>query len=290
MPRAKSAVIDSSHPASSLNPRVLLPLAVAGLICSFLAGADIGYRLGAATSSSQSGVVYAQEKVAHDLSLPARGGTSSSYGSDVVGVGANCTDSGSGKTGQSLRASPCSSALQSALPDATAPTPAPQLTPSSCPICACPAGQDGQPVPDPSASALALASPSPAGIPPTAATAICSTGPCESSEEERQRRWKREAAMRAACPADGLREVGSLHWGSQHWCPEMDTGGSWAPLNATFVPLVPYGLDTRNDSAHGPRIYYGPEGLLFENNGQGGQGIVREQESSMVSVPAACLL
>lgn len=107
-------------------------------------------------------------------------------------------------------------------------------------------------------------------------------GHCESPKEERQRRWKRAAALSAVCPADDLREAESLRWGSQHWCPETDTGGSWVPLNETFVPLVPYGLDTRNDSAHGPRIYYGPDGLLFENNGQGGLGIVREQEPSMV--------
>lgn len=91
-----------------------------------------------------------------------------------------------------------------------------------------------------------------------------------------------QLASGAVCPADALREPGSLTWGSQHWCPEMDTGGSWTPLNEMFVPLVPYGLDTRNDSAVGARIYYGPEGLIHENNAPGGGHMVRQQEPELV--------
>lgn len=73
----------------------------------------------------------------------------------------------------------------------------------------------------------------------------------------------------------------------------MDTGGSWAPLNETNVPLVPYGIDTRSDPNVAARIYYGPDGLIHENNAPGGLNVVRQQEPELLRwewKPAGCSL
>lgn len=168
-------------------------------------------------------------------------------------------DSSRAQSLQQATAQPCPSAAASA---------APLLCPSAPPCAACP-----------SILPCEVASPMPAAASPAAATSPCPAAAGTGSKR----------AADAVCEADDLREAESLKWGSQHWCPEMDTGGTWAPLDELNVPLVPYGIDTRSDPTVAARIYYGPEGLIHENNAPGGLNVVRQQEPELVRFFRCCI-
>lgn len=240
--------------AAAAGNRCACFVVVLAMAASFLAGTEFGVR----ATGSPTGLVYSSSWFASS--------SAAAEGSGRPPLPAQALDLASPQ--------PCPSPAAS-----TAPLVCPVATP--CPsVAACPFVPACE-LPSPVPTVLACPTPScptaAAAVPAEAASPSVAASPCPSSAPVDS-----QIAEDAVCPADDLREPGSLRWGSQHWCPEMDTGGTWAPLNDTFVPLVPYGLDTRNDSAHGPRIYYGPEGLIYENNGQGGQTIVRQQDPELV--------
>lgn len=83
----------------------------------------------------------------------------------------------------------------------------------------------------------------------------------------------------------------------------MDTGGAWAPLDFMHVPLVPFGLDTRDESVDSgggpPTAFVAPDangtggGLYFQHNGNGGVNFLRNQPPEMLQWewrPAGCSL
>lgn len=218
-------------------------LLAAVAIASFVAGAKVGDRSG----STPAGVV--------SILPPSSPSTA--------------RDSSRAEVLRQTTVQPCPSAVASVVPvECPPPTPcdaASSLMPlEACPsIAACPSAVESS----------SSAAPSPAGATSPCPAVASAGGPATGSKR----------ADDAVCEADDLREVGSLKWGSQHWCPEMDTGGSWAPLNETNVPLVPYGIDTRSDPNVAARIYYGPDGLIHENNAPGGLNVVRQQEPELVS-------
>jgi hypothetical protein len=79
------------------------------------------------------------------------------------------------------------------------------------------------------------------------------------------------------------------------WCTEGDLGGSWVHLEGseTAVPLVDYGWDSRNVTTK-PPLAYGPDGLDFSSNGQGGSApFMRHEPNEMLQwrwVPKGCAL